>query len=162
MFNGKKSVKNGPFRQLGLFDKISADPELSVKISADPVQAIKGSLRESVKDCPLSRDQIVDLMNSMMAMASITCNGRSQKVTLALLDKWCAPGSTDYMIPLRLLPIFCRAVGSTLPIRVYSSFFDQIKIISCDEHKMLQWAQEEINARKHKRKANRLAPEIGL
>ncbi len=152
MINRKCSKKIGQPKQRGLWENIVTDPG----------PALKTAMNEVVKDCSLSRDQIVDEMNRLSMVAGITCNGRSQKVTTAVLNKWCAPASKSYHIPLRLLPIFCRVVGNNLPLRVYSSFFQETHIISNEDLKKLKWAEVEIEARKNRKHASRLAQEVGL
>ena len=152
MINSKDPKKIGRFKQLGLWDFLVSDPGPS----------LKAAMNEAIKGCSLSREQIVDDMNSLALTAGITCNGRSQKVTIALLEKWVAPGAKTYFIPLRLLPVFCRVIGSNLPMQVFASFFENIQIVSTQDFKKLEWAEAEINARNHRKQASKLAQEVGL
>ena len=150
MINSKSPGNIGPYKQLGLFDNPSSDPG----------PAIKAAMNESIRSCSLSREQIVDSMNKLAVIAGITCNGRSKQITVALLDKWVAPSATGYFIPLRLLPVFCRAVNSNLALQAFATFFDGIKIIATAEFKTLEWAKAEIGARRYRKQASRLAQEV--
>ncbi len=150
--NGKGAKKSGHGKQLSLCDNFMSDPGPAVKIA----------MNESIKSSPLSREQIVEEMNSLAVMAGIKCNGRSQKVTPALLDKWVAGGSGGHHIPLRLLPIFCRVVGSNLPLEVYGKTFPGARIISNDDYQVLEWARAEIRCRQARKMARRKSQEIGI
>lgn len=152
MINSKHTGHSSRANQLGLFDNLAADPG----------PAIKAAMKEAAGACPLSRDQIVLDMNRMMTVAGITCNGRAQAVTEAILDKWLAPQSLGHVPPLRVLHIFCRAVGSNLPLEVLASFFRGARVISEDDAKLLAWARHEVAARQARREARRLAEEVGL
>lgn len=152
MINRKKPEKIPHYKQQGLWEIVVPD--------SGPM--LKASMNEAIKRCSLSREQIVDGMNSLAQAAGITCNGRSQKVTLSLLDKWVAPGAKNYFIPIRLLPVFCRVVGSSLPLQALATFFDGVRVISSDDYTKLEWAKAEINARSHRKKASKLAQEVGL
>lgn len=152
MINSKNAKK---FRQ-------SKQLELWCNLVSDPGPAVKSAMNETIKSCSLSRVEIVDKMNKLASMAGITCNGRTQKITVALFDKWVAPGSKDYHIPLRLLHIFCRAVEDNLPLMVFSSFFEDAYVISNEEHKKLEWAKAELTARVTRKQASKLAQEVGL
>ncbi|WP_084059132.1 hypothetical protein [Desulfacinum hydrothermale] len=131
------------------------------QVITDPVPAIKAAMSEAIRTCSLSRDQIVDEMNRLMRQLGWTTNGRGQKVTTALLDKWVAPAAS-HVIPLRLLPLFCRVVQSNLPLEAYARSFQSVEVISDEDGKILQWARSELELRKAKRRAKRLAQEVGL
>ena len=152
MINSKDLTSIGRIKQRGLWENVIADPG----------PALKAAMNEATKGCSLSREQIVDDMNSLAAVADINCNGRSQKVTIAIFDKWLAPGATAYHIPFRLLHIFCRVVNNNLPLKVYATFFQGISLISTEDLKKLQWAEVEIEARKNRKKAKYLGQEVGL
>lgn len=152
MFNSKDTDNIGQFKQLVLWKTVTADPG----------PAVKAAMCEAIRHNSLSRPQICDEMNRLAAIAGIRSNGRSQKVTVSILDKWCAPGAETYHIPLRLLHIFCRAVANNLPLIALSAFFQDAQVISKEDFKKLRWAEVEIEARKNRKKASRLAQEVGL
>jgi hypothetical protein len=123
---------------------------------------VKAAMNEAIKESSMSREQIVDDMNRLAQAAGITCNGRGQKVTSAILDKWVAAGSQAHQIPLRMLPVFCRAVGSNLPLEVYSRCFDGARAVTAEDYKVLEWARLTIASRKSSRRARQLAQEVGI
>ena len=136
--------------------------DLFIDVPRDPVPLLKSAMSESIKSCSLSREQIVDSMNLMMSRAGVTTNGRNQGVTLAVLDKWCAPSAREHVIPLRVLPFFCRAAGSNLALEAYSLAYDGIEIISADRSKTLAWAEAEIDLKRARARARKLAEEVQL
>jgi len=150
MINNKDRTNSGRFKQLGLWEKVIADPG----------PTLKAAMNEAVKACSLSREQIVDDMNSIAIIAGISCNGRSQKITVSVFDKWLAPGASAYHIPFRLLHIFCRVVNNNLPLKAYASFFQGVSIVSTDDLKKLQWAKAELEARKNRKIAKYLEKEV--
>lgn len=127
----------------------------------DPTPLVKSAMSEAIRASSLSREQIVDEMNRLMKLLDWTTNGRSQGVTTALLDKWVAP-SAGHVIPLRLLPVFCRVVGSNLPLEAFARTFQGARVIDLDDAKLLQWAKSEVELRKAKKRARKLAQEVGL
>jgi|Deesub1362A_J573_1020465.scaffolds.fasta_scaffold03661_5 hypothetical protein len=88
-------------QQLGLFG-----PALDVTMS------MKRALSAAMRNSGLSREQIVDRMNELLAG-----EGLAIRVTINALEKWAAP-SARHMISVPLLPFFCRATGSLEPLRV--------------------------------------------
>jgi hypothetical protein len=138
--------------------------QLTVRDSlvVDPGPHLKAAMNEAVKSCSLSRSQIVDDMNRRALICGIRCNGKSQKVTEAILDKWLAPGSDGHHIPLRLLHLFCQAVGSNLPLEVYARAFCGVRVVSEEEYKILEWAKAEIDIRKARKRSRRIAQEVGI
>jgi len=151
MFNVQSSEKSGRPTQLNIWDQMVPDP----------VPPLKAAMSEAIKSCSMSRDQIVDEMNRMLKALGWTTNGRAQGVTPALLDKWMAP-SAGHVIPLRLLPIFCRVVGSNLPLEAYAKSFMGARVIDLQDEKLLLWARSEVELRRAKKRARKLAQEVGL
>ncbi len=151
-FNSRDEKKIGQSIQLNLWEKVTVDP----------VPSMKAAMNQAIKDSSLSREQIVDEMNRLAAIAGITCGGRSQKTTLTVLEKWVAPGATAHIIPIRILPLFCRAVSSNLPLQVYAQVFAGAKVISAKDEKILKWAKSELTSRLARKKAKQLAQDIGL
>ncbi len=149
--NRKEVRKNGQLKQLNLWDRPSLDPTHRLKLA----------MKEALKDTSLSREQVVDEMNRLAAAEGLTTNGRSQKVTTALLDKWLAPGATQHIIPLKLLPIFCAVTGSVAPLAALAAPLSA-RVISVEEAKLLEWAKLELERRRLNKQARKLAQEVGL
>jgi hypothetical protein len=87
-------------------------------------------------------------------------NGGGKLVTEAILDKWAARGARNHIIPLRLIPIFCRVTGSLLPLQALMP--QGAELVSGPDLAYLKWARAEIEKRKITRETRRLAQEIGL
>ncbi len=100
-------------------------------------------------------------MNALATVEGMTCGGKSQKVTEPLLDKWCAAGSTGYVIPLRYIPLFCRVVGSVLPLMALAAPIGA-EVITGEDIKLLAWARLEVARRKAERDAKKAAQEVGI
>jgi len=72
-------------------------------------------MRKALAASSLSRAEVVDAMNDLALDEGLTTNGRAQRITESLLDKWVAPGAHTYMIPAKLLPIFCHGTHRMSP-----------------------------------------------
>ncbi|WP_456370846.1 hypothetical protein [Thermodesulfatator atlanticus] len=150
-FNSKEAKKTDQHKQLGLWDRPCLDPTHRIKLA----------MKEALRNTSLSREQVVDEMNRLAAAEGLTTNGRSQKVTLALLDKWLAPGATQHIIPLKLLPIFCTVTGSVAPLQALAAPLSAW-VISAEEEKLLEWARLEVERRRLRKRARQLAQEVGI
>jgi hypothetical protein len=159
MYNGNKHKKLDIARheQLNLFDG-------GIMIS-DPGPKVKAAMRDADKEAQakysMSRENIIDDMNRISEEVGITCNGNAKKVTLAIYNKWLS-SSEKHHIPLRLLPVFCRATRNVSPLHVYAEFFGNFSVIDSSEIKKLKWAEVEIQRRQLSKKARKLAEEVGL
>lgn len=151
MINVQSSKKSGRASQMNLWDQMVMDP----------VPPLKAAMSEAMKASSLSRDEVVEGMNRILRMLGWTTNGRSQAVTSALLDRWVAP-SASHVIPLRLLPVFCRVVGNNGPLEVYARSFAGARVIRVEDEKLLMWGRSEVECRRARRRAKTLADEIGL
>jgi len=150
--NVKEAGKSGQgLKQRSLWDRPSLDPTHRIKLA----------MKEALQGIPLSREQVVDEMNRLAAAEGLTTNGRSQKVTTALLDKWLAPGATQHIIPLKLLPIFCAVTGSVAPLQALAAPLSA-RVISAEEEKLLEWARLEVERRRLRKRARQLAQEVGI
>ena len=127
----------------------------------NPVPRLKAAMREALKGCGLSREQVVDRMNELASLEGLTTGGRSKKVTLPLLDKWVAEGAPEHVIPLKFLPVFCEAVGSFAPLQVLAGCLG-LTIIGPEEAKLLEWARLEVERRRLRKRARQLAQEVGI
>ena len=127
----------------------------------DPTNRLKTAMREAIETSGLSRMKVVADMNTLASLEGMTCGGRSQKVTEDILDKWCAAGSVDHVIPLRYLPAFCRVTGSILPLVALAIPAGGMVIVA-EELKLLEWARLEIKRRRIGKDARRLAQEVGI
>lgn len=136
--------------QLSLFDQ----PSLNT------ISRLKAAMRESLKRCRLSRDQVTERMTEIILIEGLRCPGNSRAISKAILDKWVSE-SSPHIIPLSLLPVFCAVAGDWLPIQVIARPLG-LTIISERERKLLLWADAEIKRREASKRANKLAEDIGL
>lgn len=125
------------------------------QVSLDPTDLLKVSMQESLRESGLSRAQVVDEMNRLSGRAGISVH-----VTETMLDKWLARGAAGHIIPVRELPIFCRAVGSLAPLQALLPA--GAEIVAGEDLKRLQWARAEAERRKVAKQAKRLAQEAGI
>jgi len=151
LINGKRRAK---FRQV-------KEPCSLLIPSLDPTPRLKAAMKEALKNSPLSREEIVDEMNRLAAEEGITTNGRSQKITVTILDKWVAPAAKQHVIPLKYLPLFCKVTESLAPFQALIAPL-AAQIISFDEAKLLEWAKLEIERRRLNKRVRQLAQEVGI
>lgn len=137
-------------RQLNLWDMPSLNP----------IPRVKEAMRISLKECGLSRDQVVDEMNRLASLDGISTNGKAKKITADILDKWVSPGC-DHIIPWKLLPIFCKVVGDLAPLRALVAPLGAT-LIDQEEANLLKWAKTEMQSRKLRKVKKKLEEEIGL
>jgi hypothetical protein len=72
----------------------------------------------AAKGSGLSRAQVADRLNAVIGIEGLRTRGKDCQVTQAILDKWLAPEALDQVIPVKLLPAYCRVTGSLEPLRV--------------------------------------------
>ena len=123
--------------------------------SLDPIMKVKAAMQKTIRQCSLSREQIVDKMQELAEVEGI-----KTKISLSLLDKWVAQ-SAAHIIPWRLLPIFCKVTGSLEPIQALIAPLG-VQIIFGDDIKVLAWAKAELQRRALNKKVRRLMEEIEL
>jgi hypothetical protein len=83
----------------------------SLRQSLNVVPDLKNALSQAIKKCPFSRIQIAERMNELMAEEGIQ-NG---EVTADLINSW-TKDDPKRIIPTKLIPFFCRATQSILPL----------------------------------------------
>jgi len=66
-----------------------------------------------------------------------------------------------HVISLPLLPVFCEAVGSDLPLRVLTSALG-LMVVGAEEQLLLRWARAEVEKRRAAKEARKAAEELGL
>ncbi|OQX50296.1 hypothetical protein B5M47_03965 [candidate division CPR3 bacterium 4484_211] len=136
-------------------DKLLGQRPLFSSPSLNPVSKVKAAIKQAIKGCGLSREQIVDEMNRLAKIENIHV-----KVSLSLLDKWVAQEAT-HIIPWKVLPIFCRVTGSILPLQALVAPLGAT-VITGKDLKLLEWAKVEIKRRELSRKTRQLLEEIRI
>lgn len=77
---------------------------------------ICAAMNEAAKASPYSRDEIVDRMNKLAAMAGVRLTqGNVKKIKKDTLEKWLNPAS-EVVPGIRAVEVFMQAVGTTLPL----------------------------------------------
>lgn len=127
----------------------------------DPTMRLKAAMREAIRLSGLSREKVVADMNELAAEAGLTTNGRGEKVTLNLLEKWVAPSAEGHRIPVHFLSLFCLITRSGLPLEALALVIG-CRVVSAEDLRLLEWAKVETTRRKLGRDARRLAQEVGI
>lgn len=134
-------------RQLNLFSP-----------SLNPVSRLKAAMRQAIKGGRYSREQICERMDKLASSEGLR-TGRSDRISLATLDAWVAESKTGHVIPLELLPAFCMASESMLPMQVMAASVG-MQVIDERDAKILTLAKMEIETKKLARQKRRLQREI--
>ena len=79
--------------------------------SLNVVFELKNALNQAIKQCTLSRIQIADRMNELIEDEGM---GKAE-VTADMINSW-TKDDPKRIIPTRLIPFFCRATNSVLPL----------------------------------------------
>ena len=137
-------------RQLNLFER----PGLNIQ------SRLKAAIREALRECKLSREQVADRMTEIAKIEGLRPPGNAKAISKSTLDKW-AGEAGNHHIPLSILPIFCSVTGSDQPLKVLTAPLG-LKVINNEESKLLEWARAERRRRKATKQAKRLAEEAGL
>jgi hypothetical protein len=124
----------------------------------DLVAAVKAAIAETTGQSKRSRAEIADRMNALIERRG----GGRRQISEDVINKWAAPGSVTHFPSLPLLAIFCEATASNLALEAYSLGFKGVKLISDDDHNLLLWARSERELRLAKKRARRMAQEVGI
>lgn len=133
-----------------------APRQLDMNSPAMNVRArVKAAMREAIRRCDLSRQEIVDEMNRIAQVEGMG-GARGSKITLANLDAWVAETKPN-LIPVDLMTLFCVSVKSSKPIEVMAApcvdFQKKMKLVA--------YAEAEIASKEAARKKRRILSEIG-
>lgn len=109
--------------------------------SLDVRLPVKAAMARALRESNLSREQVVERMNALAAASGVI--GRT---TVNVLDKWTAP-SAEHTIPYQLLPLFCRATESLLPLEALAAPLG-VTIAGPREQKLIAYAEADLGARR--------------
>lgn len=132
--------------QLKLFD-----PSLNV------TSRLKMAMRQSIRGCAISREEIVDRMKAI-ARADGLGGGRGSTISVPNLDAWVSETKAN-IIPVNLLPVFCRVVGDLDPLRVLVSPLGA-SVVDREELRLLEWAKVEVQAKQLARRRKKIMSEL--
>lgn len=125
--------------------------------SLNPISRLKAAMRQAIKDSRYSREQICDRMNRAASIENLT-NGRGGRISIAALDGWVAETKSN-LLPISLLPLFCYATESLLPLQVIAGCLDAT-VIDCKDAKLLALAKIDMEAKELARRKRHLQQEI--
>jgi hypothetical protein len=114
-------------------------------------------MREAIRNSTLSREEIADKMRLIAGIEGLG-GGRGSTVSAANLDAWCSETKSN-LIPLHLLPIFCRVVGDLTPLKVLAHPLDG-DVIDAKEARLLAWAKMEVQAKTLAKRKKKILSEI--
>ena len=77
--------------------------------SCNIIPGVKKALNLAIKRCPFSRIQIADRMNELLEEEGSEC-----RITAEIINSW-TKDDPARVIPLKLLPYFCKVTDSILP-----------------------------------------------
>jgi hypothetical protein len=132
------------------------------ELIVDPSQALMAAMREVLRNSPLSRVQIAERMTELGKSAGIFGGHDELRVSVTRIDAWVAKSKASNQIPLKLLPLFCKATGNNAPLEVYVQAFVGVRLISEEQYQKLLWAEKEIQMRLAKKEAKKLAQTVGI
>lgn len=125
--------------------------------SLNPTLRLKGAMRQAVKDCRFSREEIVARMNAQAVLEGLG-GRRNQKLTVAALDGWLAE-SKETLPPVEILPLFCWAAESLLPWQVLASC-NGAEVITDDDLVLMELARVDRESKKLSRRRASLVQQI--
>jgi hypothetical protein len=128
--------------------------------SLNPVPRVKEAMRQALKGSKWSREQVVEKINDLARAEGLSTNGRAQKATPEMLDKWVSQ-SGDHIIPWKLLPIFCRVVEDVGPLAALAAPVGAV-VIDKQDALLLEWARAEIKGRQLKKRQRQLSERLEL
>ncbi len=122
--------------------------------SLNPVADLKLAMNRAARECGLSRAQLAERLNGLIAMSGLRTKGRDGLVTEAMLDKWLSQ-DPDGVIPLKLLPAFCAAADSLAPLQALAGPVGGL-VIGPAEQLLLEMARAQMTEKEAARKRRRL------
>ena len=152
-------MKNFNVKHRKNFGHVGVQLTIREQIDLDPKDRLKLAMRESLRECDLSRAQVVDEMNRMATCSGITTGGRGQKVTEAILDKWTAREAA-HIIPVRYLTIFCKVTGCLYAIEALLP--PGVELVTGEDVAVLRWGRVEMERRRLAKQSRQLAQEAGI
>ena len=126
--------------------------------SLNPVAALKRAMNLAVRESGLSRAQVADRLNEVLALEGLRTRGRDGVVSLALLEKWLAPADMAAVMPAKFLPAFCRVTGSLAPLMALARPLGAA-VIGPEDQVLLEMARALMAEREAARRRRRLEEE---
>lgn len=113
---------------------------------------LKLAMNAAAKASKYSREQILERMEE-----SCRRHGIKTQISMALLEKWLNPQADEHVMPLKLFPVFCRAVDcdctELLSILIRPLGY---RAIDQQQDKLLTWAEAYQEAKMAKQKLKKM------
>ncbi|WP_027358870.1 hypothetical protein [Desulforegula conservatrix] len=113
---------------------------------------LKLAMNAAAKASKYSREQILERMEE-----SCRRHGIKTQISMALLEKWLNPQADEHVMPLKLFPVFCRAVDcdctELLSILIRPLGY---RAIDQQQDKLLTWAEAYHEAKMAKQKLKKM------
>lgn len=139
-----------PQTQLEIFNQ----PTLNIE------KVFKAALADDVKECGLSREQIVDRMNNLADQYGVRLtHGNSKSLSFETFEKWLNPKEVSRLMPVKALPVFCAATGQCSAASVLVEPLG-LRVIGSREQKMLAWAEAKMTVREQNRMIRKIEGEL--
>lgn len=122
--------------------------------SVDIVPRLKAAMVHGLAESRLSREQVVERMNRLLAEAGVNV-----AITKASLDKWVSLSSPGHLIPLRLLPAFCQVVETTAPLAVLAAPLGAV-IAGPREQRLMELGRAQLLAKQARKTRQRALLEL--
>ena len=113
---------------------------------------LKHAMNVAARASRYSREQILERMEE-----SCMRHGIKTQLSMALLEKWLNPQADEHMMPLKLLPVFCRAVDCDCT-ELLSVLMRPLgyRAIDQQQEKLLSWAEAYHEAKAAKQKLKKM------
>lgn len=113
---------------------------------------LKLAMNAAAKASKHSREQILERMEE-----SCRRHGIKTQLSMALLEKWLNPQADEHVMPMKLFPVFCRAVDCDCT-ELLSVLMKPLgyRVIDQQQDKLLSWAEAYQDAKAAKQKLKKM------
>jgi len=125
------------------------------------VSALKGAMFRAAKSSPLSRDQIVDEMNTLAAAAGRRLTqGRAKCIARDTLDKWLSSEEAEHVPSMYAVHIFCLAIDDPSPLCFWLESGFGIQTAEPETFKLAEFARGVLEHKLRTKRQRRLEEEL--
>lgn len=119
-------------------------------------RSVKEALFRAAKSSGMSREEIVDRMNRLAERFGVSLSGgKDSRLSLDVFEKWVNTSDLSRNMPVRAIPIFCKAVNNT---DVLNEIVHPLgyQVIGESDRRLLEWAKAYQKARSAKKTMKKL------
>ena len=134
------------------------DPSMAL---AGFVASLKVAMNRAAADHPrLSREEILDLMNTMAANAGVSITGGNAKsLSMATFEKWLNPSDREHVPSVLAVNVFCLATGDYRPLRVQLGLHG-LGVLTDEDKKLRDYARAIIDEKRARKRKNALEAKL--